>query len=206
MTIEEEVCKRRTFAIISHPDAGKTTLTEKLLLYGGAIHVAGSGLRAQASARRRPATGWRWSASAASRSPRPCCSSPIAGYTLNLLDTPGPPGFRRGHVSHAARRRQRGHADRRRQRRRAADEKALRDLPRARHSAVHVREQDRSAEPRSARAARRAGKRARHRRVPDELAARQRRRRSAACTTAAAARVHLLRARRARRDARGRYR
>ena len=34
--------KRRTFAIISHPDAGKTTLTEKLLLYGGAIHLAGS--------------------------------------------------------------------------------------------------------------------------------------------------------------------
>ena len=38
----QEVAKRRTFAIISHPDAGKTTLTEKLLLYGGAIHLAGS--------------------------------------------------------------------------------------------------------------------------------------------------------------------
>ena len=38
----EEVQRRRTFAIISHPDAGKTTLTEKLLLYGGAIHLAGS--------------------------------------------------------------------------------------------------------------------------------------------------------------------
>ena len=37
-----EALKRRTFAIISHPDAGKTTLTEKLLLYGGAIHEAGS--------------------------------------------------------------------------------------------------------------------------------------------------------------------
>lgn len=40
--ILEEAKKRRTFAIISHPDAGKTTLTEKLLLYGGAIHEAGS--------------------------------------------------------------------------------------------------------------------------------------------------------------------
>ena len=40
--ILEEVQRRRTFAIISHPDAGKTTLTEKLLLYGGAIHLAGS--------------------------------------------------------------------------------------------------------------------------------------------------------------------
>lgn len=38
----EEIARRRTFAIISHPDAGKTTLTEKLLLYGGAIHLAGS--------------------------------------------------------------------------------------------------------------------------------------------------------------------
>ena len=36
----EEIKRRRTFAIISHPDAGKTTLTEQLLLFGGAIHVA----------------------------------------------------------------------------------------------------------------------------------------------------------------------
>ena len=41
-TFTEEIQKRRTFAIISHPDAGKTTLTEKLLLFGGAIHVAGA--------------------------------------------------------------------------------------------------------------------------------------------------------------------
>src|SRR5215216_5771785 len=40
--LEREVARRRTFAIISHPDAGKTTLTEKLLLYGGAIEEAGS--------------------------------------------------------------------------------------------------------------------------------------------------------------------
>ena len=40
--IKTEVEKRRTFAIISHPDAGKTTLTEKFLLYGGAIQQAGS--------------------------------------------------------------------------------------------------------------------------------------------------------------------
>src|SRR5260370_42521632 len=40
--LQAEVARRRTFAIISHPDAGKTTLTEKLLLYGGAIQLAGS--------------------------------------------------------------------------------------------------------------------------------------------------------------------
>lgn len=42
MNLKEEVSRRRTFAVVSHPDAGKTTLTEKLLLFGGAIHVAGA--------------------------------------------------------------------------------------------------------------------------------------------------------------------
>ena len=42
MALKSEIQRRRTFAIISHPDAGKTTLTEKLLLFGGAIHVAGA--------------------------------------------------------------------------------------------------------------------------------------------------------------------
>ncbi|MEM9822019.1 MAG: GTP-binding protein, partial [Bacteroidota bacterium] len=42
MTLEQEIQKRRTFGIVSHPDAGKTTLTEKLLLFGGAIQVAGA--------------------------------------------------------------------------------------------------------------------------------------------------------------------
>ncbi len=42
MSLKSEIERRRTFAIVSHPDAGKTTLTEKLLLYGGAIHVAGA--------------------------------------------------------------------------------------------------------------------------------------------------------------------
>ena len=50
-TLEEEISRRRTFAIISHPDAGKTTLTEKFLLYGGAIAQAGEvkGKRAKRS-------------------------------------------------------------------------------------------------------------------------------------------------------------
>ena len=42
MSLEEEIKRRRTFGIISHPDAGKTTLTEKLLLFGGAIQEAGA--------------------------------------------------------------------------------------------------------------------------------------------------------------------
>ena len=42
MSLKQEIERRRTFAVIAHPDAGKTTLTEKLLLFGGAIHVAGA--------------------------------------------------------------------------------------------------------------------------------------------------------------------
>jgi len=42
MDLEQEIRRRRTFAVIAHPDAGKTTLTEKLLFFGGAIHVAGA--------------------------------------------------------------------------------------------------------------------------------------------------------------------
>jgi peptide chain release factor 3 len=42
MSPQSEIARRRTFAIISHPDAGKTTLTEKFLLYGNAIHLAGA--------------------------------------------------------------------------------------------------------------------------------------------------------------------
>ncbi|MCH5327365.1 MAG: peptide chain release factor 3, partial [Duncaniella sp.] len=48
--LKQEIGRRRTFAIISHPDAGKTTLTEKLLLYGGAIQLAGA-VKGKASAR-----------------------------------------------------------------------------------------------------------------------------------------------------------
>lgn len=54
----EKIEKRRTFAIISHPDAGKTTLTEKLLLYGGAIHLAGSVKARKAISMLYP-IGWR---------------------------------------------------------------------------------------------------------------------------------------------------
>ena len=64
--LKAEVARRRTFAIISHPDAGKTTLTEKLLLYGGAIRQAGS-VKARRPRGTRLPTGWRSRSSAASR-------------------------------------------------------------------------------------------------------------------------------------------
>ena len=91
-TIREEVDKRRTFAIISHPDAGKTTLTEKLLLYGGAIQTAG-----QVSARRaqRAATS-DWMELEKQRGisiTSTVLQFPYGGYTINLLDTPGHQDF-----------------------------------------------------------------------------------------------------------------
>ena len=64
--LSDEIARRRTFAIISHPDAGKTTLTEKLLLFGGKIQLAGE-VKARGGGCAR--IGWRSSASAASRSP-----------------------------------------------------------------------------------------------------------------------------------------
>jgi peptide chain release factor 3 len=57
-TLPDEILRRRTFAIISHPDAGKTTLTEKLLLFGGAIQLAGE-VKARGARRR---VRWDWMA------------------------------------------------------------------------------------------------------------------------------------------------
>jgi peptide chain release factor 3 len=86
--ITKEVSKRRTFAIISHPDAGKTTMTEKLLLYGGAIHLAGSVKKSQR--RRETTSDWmeieRQRGISISTS---VLQFEYAGRRMNLLDTPG---------------------------------------------------------------------------------------------------------------------
>ena len=86
--LSREVARRRTFAIISHPDAGKTTLTEKLLLYGGAIEVAG----AVRSRKTQRATTSDWMAIEQSRGisiTSTVLQFEYGGYCLNLLDTPG---------------------------------------------------------------------------------------------------------------------
>ena len=88
MSIEKEVARRRTFAIISHPDAGKTTLTEKLLLYAGAIHIAGSVKARKAS---RFATS-DWMEIEKQRGISVASSVMQMEYqdcVINLLDTPG---------------------------------------------------------------------------------------------------------------------
>ena len=90
--IDQQVSKRRTFAIISHPDAGKTTLTEKLLLYGGAIKLAGTVKGRKAS---RHATS-DWMALEQQRGISVTSSVmqfPYDGHVINLLDTPGHEDF-----------------------------------------------------------------------------------------------------------------
>jgi peptide chain release factor 3 len=90
--LDEQVLKRRTFAIISHPDAGKTTLTEKLLLYGGAIQLAGTVKGRKAS---RHATS-DWMALEQERGISVTSSVmqfPYHDYVVNLLDTPGHEDF-----------------------------------------------------------------------------------------------------------------
>jgi peptide chain release factor 3 len=92
MSISEEVRRRRTFAIISHPDAGKTTLTEKLLLFSGAIHIAGSVKARKAS---RHATS-DWMEIEKQRGISVASSVMQMEYrdcVINLLDTPGHQDF-----------------------------------------------------------------------------------------------------------------
>jgi peptide chain release factor 3 len=90
--VRTEAARRRTFAIISHPDAGKTTLTEKLLLYGGAIHMAGAVKSRKAS--RHAVSDWMQMEQERGIS---ITSSVLQfdyrGRRLNLLDTPGHADF-----------------------------------------------------------------------------------------------------------------
>jgi peptide chain release factor 3 len=91
-TIDQEVSRRRTFAIISHPDAGKTTLTEKLLLFGGAIQLAGA-VKARGDARRARSDWMKVEQERGISVTASVMTFEYAGCVFNLLDTPGHEDF-----------------------------------------------------------------------------------------------------------------
>ena len=88
----KEIEKRRTFAIISHPDAGKTTLTEKLLLYGGAINLAGS-VKARKTSRHAVSDWMEIEKQRGISVTSSVMQFEYDGYCINILDTPGHQDF-----------------------------------------------------------------------------------------------------------------
>jgi len=90
--IETAVEQRRNFAIISHPDAGKTTLTEKLLLYGGAIHEAGA-VKARRAQRHATSDWMEMEQQRGISITSTVLQFEYSGYAINLLDTPGHQDF-----------------------------------------------------------------------------------------------------------------
>ena len=89
---EKEINRRRTFAIISHPDAGKTTLTEKFLLYGGAINLAGS-VKGKATARHAVSDWMEIEKERGISVTSSVLQFEYDGYCINILDTPGHQDF-----------------------------------------------------------------------------------------------------------------
>ena len=90
--IRKEIEKRRTFAIISHPDAGKTTLTEKFLLYGGAINLAGS-VKGKATARHAVSDWMEIEKQRGISVTSSVLQFNYDNYCINILDTPGHQDF-----------------------------------------------------------------------------------------------------------------
>ena len=91
-SLQQEIARRRTFAIISHPDAGKTTLTEKLLLYGGALHLAGS-VRARKNQRAATSDWMDLERERGISITSTVLQFEYADHCINLLDTPGHKDF-----------------------------------------------------------------------------------------------------------------
>jgi peptide chain release factor 3 len=91
-SLAEEISRRRTFAIISHPDAGKTTLTEKLLLFGGAIQMAGT-VKGRKATRHATSDWMRLEQQRGISVTSSVMQFPFEGCIVNLLDTPGHEDF-----------------------------------------------------------------------------------------------------------------
>ncbi|MDX1508649.1 MAG: peptide chain release factor 3, partial [Woeseiaceae bacterium] len=90
--LQQQVARRRTFAIISHPDAGKTTLTEKLLLYGGAIQLAGT-VKGRKASRHATSDWMKLEQQRGISVTSSVMQFPYGDHIVNLLDTPGHEDF-----------------------------------------------------------------------------------------------------------------
>ena len=148
--LSDEVARRRTFAIISHPDAGKTTLTEKLLLFGGAINLAGQ-VKAKGERRNTRSDWMKIERERGISVVTSVMTFEFEGLVFNLLDTPGHEDFSEDTyrtltavdsavmVIDAAK----GY--------RSADAQIVRSLPPARYPDHHLHQQDGPREPRHVR-------------------------------------------------------
>ncbi|EDN67511.1 truncated peptide chain release factor 3 [Beggiatoa sp. PS] len=100
--LSEETAKRRTFAIISHPDAGKTTVTEKLLLFGGAIQLAGT-VKGRKAARHATSDWMELEKQRGISVTSSVMQFPYKNIIINLLDTPGHRRLFRRYLSYSHR-------------------------------------------------------------------------------------------------------
>ena len=138
-SMQEEIASRRTFAIISHPDAGKTTLTEKLLLYTGSIQTAGS-VKGKSSSKHAVSDWMDIEKERGISVTSSVLQFNYDGCCVNILDTPGHQDFSEDtYRTHG--RRCRRYGNRCCKGRRSPDQKALQSLHLAPYSHLHFREQ-----------------------------------------------------------------
>ena len=124
-SLSDEISSRRTFAIISHPDAGKTTLTEKLLLYTGSIQTAGS-VKGKSSAKHAVSDWMDIEKERGISVTSSVLQFTYNGACVNILDTPGHQDFSEDtYLPYPYGRRRCCYGHRRRQGRRGPDQKAL---------------------------------------------------------------------------------
>ena len=123
--ITNEISRRRTFAIISHPDAGKTTLTEKLLLYGRAIQSAGT-VKGKSSDKHAVSDWMELEKKRGISITSSVLQFEYEGYCINILDTPGHQDFSEDTYRTLT----------------AADKKAVQGLRHAPYTDIHIHKQD----------------------------------------------------------------
>ena len=172
-TLQEEISRRRTFAIISHPDAGKTTLTEKFLLYGGAIAQAGA-VKGKKNARAAVSDWMEIEKQRGISVTSSVMQFQYEGFCINILDTPGHQDFSEDTYRTLMAADSAVMVIDGSQGRRGADAQAVQGLRHAAYPDFHVHQQDGPRGQGPVRPARRAGARAGHRDLRRQLAHRLR--------------------------------